>query len=152
MKQRHTAIPWSLGDFDWRVIVGADTRFQVQLKDSGRRETDGSPLVGASNSLATIAVIEESVNHDEDLANAHFIVRAVNSHEKLIEALRTVETALFKHSSAGVITGSREQQTPVDNKQHPWIPGAEAWPVVETVRAALALADAGAVATERIEA
>jgi hypothetical protein len=54
--------------------------------------------------------------------------------------LRDVESALFAHADAGAIT-NKGKFIPVDDEQHPWIPGANAWAVVEKVRAALQAAE-----------
>lgn len=59
----------------------------------------------------------------------------------LVEALRFVENALFAHASAGANNVGKGKFVAVDKDLHPWIPGAEAWPIVEKVRAALALID-----------
>ena len=70
--------------------------------------------------------------------HAERIVRAVNSHDALVEALRSVRSVLFEDSKAPFDPDTGKH---VDDKQHPWIPGAKAWGVVETIDAALALAE-----------
>lgn len=59
----------------------------------------------------------------------------------LVAALKTVEAALFADAEAGQANVGRGQFVPADTEQHPWIPGSRAWTVVETVRAALKLAE-----------
>lgn len=70
----------------------------------------------------------------EDDANARLIAAAPD----LLEALRTVEAAFFAHASAAIET---DAGWVVDDQQHPWIPGAQAWPVIEIIRAAIKKAE-----------
>lgn len=84
--------------------------------------------------------LSSGLRKTRDEAVEHF--NSVSVNPALYAALKAVETALFAHASAGA-TSEKGELTPVDNELHPWIPGAEAWAVVETVRAALALTEEG---------
>jgi hypothetical protein len=55
---------------------------------------------------------------------------------RLVAALETVEAAFFADSQSGGVV-EKGEFIPLDNQQHPWIPGARAWPVINQIRDAL---------------
>lgn len=63
------------------------------------------------------------------------VANALATISALITALEEVEAAFFANAQAGTDSDSGQ---PFDDKQHPWIPGAKAWPIIEAIRAALA--------------
>jgi hypothetical protein len=70
-----------------------------------------------------------------------YAAQIVSNHNvvpKLVAALEAVEAAFFEDAKSGANV-VRGKLIPLDSEQHPWIPGAKAWPVIEIVRAALAL-------------
>jgi hypothetical protein len=81
-----------------------------------------------------------AVLHTSTLKNAITTCLILNAHQPLVDALRAVETALFAHAEPGKKNTGRNQYESVDDQQHPWIPGSEAWAVAKVVRDALARA------------
>lgn len=111
-QNEHTPTPWTLGDADWHIVVGADTRFLTKIRDSGLHETDGTELHTAETSLAAVAIIDPSDNEAEDIANARFLLQAVNSYDARTTALTSARSAL-----SYVYHREKSKLTP-DTQQH----------------------------------
>ncbi len=66
---------------------------------AGPRNTfDSIPIYCENPSIPPLAYVVKLVDNDTQRANAAFIVRACNSHEELLEALRHVEENLSQQS------------------------------------------------------
>lgn len=72
----HTPTPWSLDGVEWIDTEAGGYRF--------RR---------LSSWDQTIALVQVDEDDEEQQANAEFIVRACNSHQDLMEALRSIADA-----------------------------------------------------------
>lgn len=79
-KPTHTPTPWK--------IVNRSLTDPLDL--SGRTIKDGRNRI-----LAHLYPTPSGLGLEEQKANAAFIVRAVNAHEKLVEALRNAQAALL---------------------------------------------------------
>lgn len=76
-------------------------------------------------------------------------VRLVTKHTALTEqrdrlaaALREVRAMFFKYAQAGAYI-EKDKLTPLDNEQHPWIPGVEAPTAIQVIDNALATVEQG---------
>ena len=99
----HTPTPWMTDG----VAV------QPYVNDRGRPTSGGAIgiFAGPSGIACTALVVPGCLpaigREDAAKANAHFIVRAVNSHEALVAALKEAERfmAYFAHETDGVFVG-----------------------------------------------
>lgn len=107
MKQKpnHSATPW---------------RFEPETED----DLYGA-IVGTNRDEPPVMILDSAELENDDL---DFMLRAVNSFDELVDALKTVERAFLDNDTT-------------EDKHAPWIPGGSARPVLETVRAAIARAE-----------
>ena len=103
----------------------------------GERLSDGGECRVIDSENGSVA--EMMCPKDVEDVTAEFIVRAVNNHEALVEALKQVRAAFFVDAQAGAYV-EKGKLIPLDNEQHPWIPGASAPEVIAMIDAALAAA------------
>lgn len=66
----------------------------------------------------------------------------VEQRDSLAQALRDVRAKFFEHAQAGAYV-EKGELIPLDNEQHPWIPGAEAPRAIEIIDNALATVEQG---------
>lgn len=71
----HTPLPWSIDKTDQLTMI-VDSKKDV---------------------VAALSTIDLKGRPEEEMANAAFIVKAVNSHDALVEALRQARIALTPH-------------------------------------------------------
>jgi len=74
--------PWHLGDADWRVVIGSETRYRIAK--------------GVTR-LSQVAYVGESANEAEDMANA-VAIRLLPDLIKNARAVLTLLKPLMKHA------------------------------------------------------
>lgn len=97
-----------------------------------------------------VAVVGECFARPESAGDvAREMARVWNQHDTLVEqrdllvkALQDVRAKFFEHAQAGanIVKGNL---VPLDNEQHPWIPGVEAPRAIEIIDHALATVEQG---------
>lgn len=120
----HSPLPWRV------TVEGAGC-------SECAKDGPGYGIRDANNNVVTVSEHDSQAPSEIDM---ELIIKSVNAHDALVEALKEVEAAFFKNAESGSVNIGRGQVVPIDSEQHPWISGAAAWPVVRKVRAALALA------------
>ena len=73
MSKQHTPTPWIADDFPKEILIRAE---------------DGS----------FIMAMRKSLYPSEKIANANIIVKAVNNHDKLVEALESIVITINSHT------------------------------------------------------
>ncbi len=102
-KTKHTAVPWKFREHDTGSYSG-----NIAHDYQG----------GEGNMTRTIAVILKYAGDEEAKANGEFIVKAVNAHDQLVEALKRASRVLlnvYREDRTGFVSGRYDD--PGDEEQ-----------------------------------